>query len=174
MREALHLIAAHEASAVLMEPTPGKEDMWQTVREMHLSTAAVLRTLIAEPDERMLTAGAQAMGIMGNKLIVGDIWRAMEAARSIEVSPTSVDLVAGLRAQRDALRARESASSLLLRDSRLSVHAMAEQLAEARKVEVELRRGIRQRDILCWSMPAIITVLLLVQQFGWRWWWPFQ
>ena len=174
MKEALHLIAAHEASAVLMEPTPGKEDMWQTVREMHLSTAAVLRTLIAEPDERMLVAGAQAMGIMGNKLCAGDIWNAMAAARHIEVSPTSVNLVAGLRAQRDALREREKASSLLLRDSRLSVHAMADQLAEARKVEVELRRAVRRRDLICWSLPAIVAVLLLVHQVGWRWWWPFQ
>lgn len=172
MKEALQLIAAHEASAAMMLPAPGRDDMWQTVRQMHLSTAVVLRQLIAEPDERMLAAGAQAMGIMGNKLSSGDVWRAMAAARQLEVSPTSVDLLAGLRAQRDAMREREKASSLLLRDARLSVHALHDQLAEARKVEIELRRAVWRRDLLCWILPAVCAALVIVHQFGWRWWWP--
>lgn len=172
MKEAMFLASAHEASAVLMEPTPGREDMWQTVREMHRSTAVVLRQLVAEPDERMLAAGAQAMGVMGNKLSAAEIWNAMVAARSLEVSPTSVDLVAGLRTQRDALREREKASSLLLRDARLSVHALRDQLAEARRIEVELRRAVHRRDILVWTLPAVFAVLVIVGQYGWRWWWP--
>lgn len=98
---------------------------------------------------------------------------AMAAARQIEVSPTSVDLLAGLRAQRDALKEREQASSLLLRDARLSVHALHDQLAEARKLEIELRRAVRRRDLICWFLPAVVAVLLIVHHAGWRWWWPF-
>lgn len=180
MREALQLIAAHEASAAMMLPAPGRDDMWQTVRHMHLYTAVVLRQLIAEPDERMLAAGAQAMGIMGNKLSSGDVWRAMAAARQLEVSPTSVDLLAGLRAQRDEIKAREAAHNLLMRDARLNAQAMSHQIGMLRKERATLQkqhealtRTNRRLSVACWCLPAAGVALAIVSQFGWRSWWPF-
>lgn len=186
MKEALQLIAAHEASAAMMLPTPGQEDMWYTVRQMHLSTAAVLRALIAPPSQRMKEAGAGAIaeGVFAGEMsacyehgpaleAAAAAWKAMHEAIEFELTPTSLDLLAGLRAQRDALKEREQASSLLLRDARLNVHALHDQLAAARKLEIELRRAVRRRDLLCWALPAAVAALAIVHQFEWRSWWPF-
>ena len=193
MKEALQLIAAHEASAAMMLPAPGRDDMWQTVRQMHLSTAAVLRALVAPPSQRMKEAGAGAIadGVFAGEMsacyehgpaleAAAAAWKAMHEAIEVEITPTSVDLLAGLRAQRDEIKAREAAHNLLLRDARLNAQALSHQIGMLRKERATLQkqhealtRTNRRLSVACWCLPAAVAALATVHQFGWRSWWPF-